>query len=156
MYLQQQAGSFFNQSFTFTPFVFPNLDRTFRTMGNTWSDDSDADADDDKFVPDRNRRPNELRMLCLHGHGANNDITELQVNFLGLKELGVSCDLLEAALEVAAHHDNFHLFSDRPFKSWFNIWWLYRFGLKGGALYRSVRRVMAVVEKFGPYDGICK
>ena len=46
--------------------------------------------------------PRRLRLLCLHGHGANNDISALQLRHLQLEErLNVACDLIEAsALEV--------------------------------------------------------
>ena len=46
--------------------------------------------------------PRRLRLLCLHGHGANNDISALQLRHLQLEErLNVACDLIEAStLEV--------------------------------------------------------
>ena len=46
--------------------------------------------------------PRRLRLLCLHGYGANNDISALQLRHLQLEErLNVACDLIEAStLEV--------------------------------------------------------
>ena len=71
-----------------------------RIMGASFSLDPDADAD-------RFRRSwstthaGRLRLLCLHGWGANNDITRLQVTNLGLEDKhAVSCDLIQAVVEV--------------------------------------------------------
>ena len=60
-----------------------------------------------------------LRCLCLHGHGSNNDITQMQVDNLKLEEHhGVACDLFEAAHPCDAQDDIMPFFSRAPFRSW--------------------------------------
>ena len=98
-------------------------------------------------------------MLCLHGHGSNNDITKIQIETLLLREVhGVSCDLLHAEMEADAMSSTFHIFSDKTFHTWFRFWWLWtgNLGIGGqdGSLTHALRRVMAAVREHGPYDGI--
>ena len=132
-------------------------------MGNTASSSSEA-ADFvgviDSFVPDPVlRRKSGLRLLCLHGHGSNNDITQMQAEFLMLRDAhGVSCDFLHAEAEASPASDTFELFSDQPFHTWFEYWWFtrgtYSVGAPGGSLHSSLLRIAAVVKAHGPYDGI--
>ena len=121
-----------------------------------------ADASDirDAFEPDPVRlRRSGLRILCLHGHGSNNDISHLQVEFLKLREAhGVSCDYLHAATEASPQSSIFEHFSSGPFFTWFAAWWpfssSYGIGAPGGSLYESLHRIMWVVKEHGPYDGV--
>ena len=122
--------------------------------------DFGMDVADDGFRADpvRSRRSG-LRLLCLHGHGANNDITAMQVEHLMLRDVhGVSCDLLQATDETSPQSSVFIDFSDQPFYTWFNHWWFttgkHGVGAKGGSLHKALQRVMAVWQKHGPYDGI--
>ena len=55
--------------------------------------------------------PGRLRVLCLHGYGSNNDITQLQTNNLLLKKHGVSCDMLQATTETWAQNETLELLS---------------------------------------------
>lgn len=118
----------------------------------------------DRYRPDgvRRRRRN-LRILCLHGRGSNNDITDMQINFTSLRDVhGVSCDCLEATEEVEPYANNFEDFSDRPFYSWFSFgpplssWFSAATpaGAPGGDLHTSLLRVMAVIQQCGPFDGL--
>ena len=57
-----------------------------------------AVLDQKKVQCDNGFTSSGLRMLCLHGHGSNNDITRMQIDHLQLRELhGVSCDLLSVS-----------------------------------------------------------
>ena len=88
-------------------------------------DEAPRTAEDDSFVRDPSpKRHSGLRLLCLHGHGSNNDITALQLQFLRLRDVhGVSCDCLQATSEVPPNSLDFWSFSDGPFWSWFSVWW---------------------------------
>lgn len=100
----------------------------------------------------------QLRVLCLHGRGSNNDITALQVVHLRLGEHGAACDMLEAEDEDTPSDMTLTLFTRRPFRTWFNTLWFfggaYSVGQRGGSLHGALCRVMHFVEEFGPYDGI--
>lgn len=125
-------------------------------MGGTQSTPSAVECHHGAFVPDvQRRRHSGLRMLCLHGHGSNNDITMLQVHNLLLREThGISCDLFEAELETSANVPALEMFSDRPFRTWFR-WYMPTAGpLATSTLDDSLERIMAVVREQGPYDGI--
>jgi len=133
------------------------LDRPPR-MGASASSIDDAE----QFVPDPEpRRWSGLRLLCLHGHGSNNDITQMQVHHMLLRERhGVSCDLFRAETETwGPQNSNFELVSEGPFYTWFDhtSQWLSSklgFGAQSSSLDAALRRVMALVEARGPYDGI--
>ena len=123
--------------------------------------DSLLAADDSThFVPDPKRtRRSGLRLLCLHGHGSNNDITTMQITHTMMREVhGVSCDMYEATLEASAHNELFYMFSERPFYTWFHHWWFITgtsgIGRRGGSLHHSLQRVIAIIEAHGPYDAI--
>ncbi len=101
-----------------------------------------------------------LRCLCLHGHGSNNDITQMQVDNLKLEEHhGVACDLFEAAHPCDAQDDIMPFFSRAPFRSWVGSgsWDLTRADAEEeedmrASLVRSLREVAAVAREHGPYD----
>ena len=115
--------------------------------------------------------PGQLRLLCLHGYGANNEITEVQALSLrlslpappsdgtpaaGPSGHGVACDFLEAAplasrefLETAG----LGLCSERPLRGWLPVPVVDQ-GEQDAALAAAVQDVMDVVERYGPYDGI--
>ena len=101
------------------------------------------------------RRFSGLRILCLHGHGSNNDITDIQLQGLALQARhGVSCDLLEAHLDSTAQTPTLELFSERPFRTWFR-WYLPTGGpFATSTLDDSLDRIMEVVDSNGPYDGV--
>lgn len=123
---------------------------------------SSAIDDPEQFVPDPEpRRWSGLRILCLHGHASNNDITAMQVSHLLLRERhGISCDLFRAETETwGPNNANFELFSDGPFYTWFDhtSQWLSNkvgLGAQSSSLDGALRRVMALVQARGPYDGI--
>ncbi|KAJ8610682.1 hypothetical protein CTAYLR_005665 [Chrysophaeum taylorii] len=102
-----------------------------------------ADMLDPNLAIKRNGRP--LRLLCLHGHGSNNDITAIQMCSLGLHSR-CSVDLLHGAQPCAPQAWTFTQLSARPFKSWWDM--------RGGGLEAALRRVLLAVEEHGPYDGL--
>lgn len=121
--------------------------------------------DESQFVPDPEpRRWSGLRILCLHGHASNNDITEMQVAHLRLRQRhGISCDVFRGETETMfPSNSTFELFSDGPFYTWFDNsvaikGWLYnKLGrdTQSSSLEAALRRVMALVQARGPYDGI--
>ena len=118
--------------------------------------------DETHFVPDLEpRRASGLRLLCLHGHASNNDITSLQIKHLLLQaEHGISCDLFCAFDETGFPQSRaFDSFSDGPYYTWFNHKsWItsgkFSPGQPGGSLHESLRRLMALIAKCGPYDGV--
>ena len=65
--------------------------------------------------------PGQLRLLCLHGYGSNNDITGLQTTNLRLATRhGVSCDLLQATKETDAQDEILELLSSGQYHMLFN------------------------------------
>lgn len=113
------------------------------------------------YCPDEvPRRRRGLRILCLHGSGSNNDITDMQVNFLSLRDVqGVACDLFEATVQAPMAENNFEDFSDRAFFTWFDTWserlpWADWPGAPGGSLHTSLLRAMATIQQHGPFDGL--
>jgi len=103
-----------------------------------------------------------LRMLCLHGHGSNNEMTQMQMQHLQLaKRHDVRCDFLCAQIEVGPNDSTIAMLSKGPFYSWFN--WSSAIvgeiigrgpGAAGGTLHDSLCRVLKHIEAHGPYDGI--
>jgi hypothetical protein len=102
-----------------------------------------------------------LRMLCLHGHGSNNEMTLMQAQHLQFKKHKVQCDFLCAQIEVGPNDYTIAMLSKGPFFSWFN--WSSAIvgevigrgpGAAGGTLHNSLCRVLNHIEVHGPYDGI--
>ena len=90
--------------------------------------------------------PARPRILCLHGRGSNNDITQFQMVHTRLAQ-HCDCDLLHAPHPDSAYSSDFHLLSQQPFYAWW-------FGeIDGPRLARVLRRVLRYIERFGPYDG---
>ena len=115
---------------------------------------SEVVALNEAHVPDRPRR-SRLRLLCLHGHGSNSDITEMQLTSLQLQDVhGVSCDRLEAELTHAASNATLAQLSERPFRTWFHWTKSSADSFTTTNLEESLERIMAAVSKYGPYDGI--
>lgn len=113
------------------------------------------------FVSDERLPHRRLRLLCLHGHGSNSEITQMQVAYLQLaKKHAVKCDFLSATIEVGANDRTIAMLSKGPYYSWFN--WSAVFGeifgmgpgLDGGSLHTSLCRVLQHVAEHGPYDGV--
>ena len=61
----------------------------------------------------------ELRLLCLHGRGSNNDITALQFNNMRLRTR-LSLDFLHGPEQASAQSSTFELFSAKPFQAWWS------------------------------------
>lgn len=104
----------------------------------------------------------KLRLLCLHGYGSNNGITQIQANHLGLaKKHGVECDFLCAQIEVGPNDRTIGMLSNGPFYSWFNWGGAVTAelfgrgsGAPGGSLQVSLCRVLDHIAAHGPYDGV--
>ena len=89
-----------------------------------------------------------LRMLCLHGIGSNNDISKMHTEFLHLKDK-VVCDYYSGSILVDCADATLAMFSKGPFRAWKPAFTLYNDSVE-----QSLRDVMAIVDKYGPYDGI--
>ena len=61
--------------------------------------------------------PKKLRVLCLHGRGSNNDITEFQVMGLKLSDK-FECIHLQAPHKTTSWHRSLNQISEGPFYSW--------------------------------------
>jgi len=101
------------------------------------------------------------RLLVLHGHGSNNDISELQVLNLQLaKKHGVQCDFLSAQIETTARDGTIAQLSPGPFHTWFHLSGLVGTlvgqgpGVAGGSLHDSLCRIIEHLQTHGPYDGV--
>jgi len=118
-------------------------------MGQGASEEAQHDASSDleqrfSAAP----KPGRLRMLCLHGHRSNNDITKLQVGNIKLEPAhGVSCDFFEGHIIAPARDSTLAMFSEGPFKTWIDV------NSPNESLERSLRDIMAIVKAHGPYDG---
>jgi len=133
---------------------------SFADQGYGTEPDVDAARRFVRGKPVANRR---LRVLCLHGHGSTNAITEMQTTHLQLGKLhGVECDFLCAQLEVGANDAAIGMLSNGPYLSWFS-WTTSEIlgvavgrgpGAAGGTLHDSLCRVLAHVAAHGPYDGV--
>lgn len=88
-----------------------------------------------------------LRILCLHGRGANNDITAIQLVSLNMHTCTM-VDLLHGGVQCAAADASFNLLSESKFHAWLDDCWTL------GDLERAMRRVLNVAIRHGPYDGI--
>ena len=105
-----------------------------------------------------------LRLLMLHGHCSNNDISRMQARHLGLADVhGIQCDFFCASLEASSYDDTLEAFSDKPFYTWFNHWtlsapkWMQGFlnaSNRSGSLRNSLARILHVIRRYGPYDGV--
>ena len=121
-----------------------------------------ADEQEKHFLPGDPLPGKALRLLCLHGHGSNNDITRLQINNLRLHEHGVVCDLLEATKETGAQNEMLELLSAGPFYTWFDfLGTIARSAMpftehqhRSASLQAALKRVMWYVKQNGPYDGV--
>ena len=144
--------------------LFPRGPRERRAPGGMGAEESQTAGAELEFaeaieLDPQPRRRSGLRLLCLHGHGSNNDISKLHAEFLLLREVhGVACDFLEASEQVSAQSWAIEQLSEGPYYTWFSSLWLrsgpYGVGSPGGSLHVSLLRIMSVVEKHGPYDGI--
>jgi len=88
-----------------------------------------------------------LRLLCLHGKGSNNDITAIQLVSLDVHTC-VEADLVQGGLRSAAYSPLFRQLSDRQFRAWVEDV-VSPEGLEG-----AMRRVLEIVKRHGPYDGL--
>ena len=61
--------------------------------------------------------PKPARMLCLHGAGSNNDITQLQMQGLNLTDR-MECVYLQAPHMTKTYHPGLDLISEGPFYTW--------------------------------------
>eukprot|EP01051_Picozoa_sp_SAG22_P006857 SAG22_NODE_464_length_10191_cov_14.495541_4_plen_300_part_00 len=145
-------------------------------MGSEASTEQGGDSDGSpRFVRSRGRRPQQLqqpaaagaagprplRLLCLHGMGSNNDITEMQLSNLKLNARGphgVECDFFRGTLGCAAGW-GLEPFTELPFHSWFDFPGATGL-LTGGAgkfnetLALALADVAACIAQHGPYDGL--
>jgi hypothetical protein len=113
-----------------------------------------------RYVRGEKMANQRLRMLCLHGYGSNNEMTQMQMQHLQLSKK-VQCDLLCAQIEVGPNDSTIAALSKGPFYSWFN--WSAAIvgevigigpGAAGGTLHDSLWRVLEHIKIHGPYDGI--
>lgn len=88
-----------------------------------------------------------LRVLCLHGHGSNSDITTLQLGNMGLLPR-LSVDFLHAPFAAGAQSAMFAAFTDKPFHTWWEE------PLTSAGLGQSLRYVLRHIAESGPYDGL--
>mmetsp|Transcript_6806 Transcript_6806/g.9526 ORF Transcript_6806/g.9526 Transcript_6806/m.9526 type:complete len:256 (-) Transcript_6806:106-873(-) len=108
----------------------------------------DEDMDQDIFAIDyevaycSNGRP--LRMLCLHGRGSNNDITGIQMMSLGLERF-VEIDTLCGKMHYEPASKIFRKLSTRSFRIWWN---------DAETFQKAIIRVLTIIKKYGPYDGL--
>ena len=89
----------------------------------------------------------ELRLLCLHGRGSNNDITALQFNNMRLRTR-LSLDFLHGPELASAQSSTFELFSAKPFQAWWSG------TLSAAKLRRLVAYLEHYVARLGPFDGL--
>jgi hypothetical protein len=118
-------------------------------MGQGVSEQAEHDVSSDRELRfSAAPKPGRLRMLCLHGHRSNNDITKLQVGNLRLEPAhGVSCDFFEGHIIAPARDSTLAMFSEGPFKTWIDV------NSPNESLERSLRDIMTIIETHGPYDG---
>jgi hypothetical protein len=97
-----------------------------------------------------------LRVLCLHGHGSNTDISKMQIDNLNLVQTyGISCDYFQGSFETGPRSDMMRHFSQQPFRSWAPSATTSKDEkelVKG--LMKSFSDILYVLKKFGPYDGV--
>jgi len=85
------------------------------------------------------------RILCLHGHNSNNDITQLQILALKLSiGYDAECELLHGPHKGVGFR-GLELFSDGPWYTW---------GLTEGEFDTSLEYVANHIKNNGPYDGV--
>eukprot|EP00929_Paragymnodinium_shiwhaense_P091147 TRINITY_DN51189_c0_g1_i1.p1 TRINITY_DN51189_c0_g1~~TRINITY_DN51189_c0_g1_i1.p1 ORF type:complete len:280 (-),score=57.47 TRINITY_DN51189_c0_g1_i1:720-1559(-) len=87
-----------------------------------------------------------LRLLCLHGRGSSNAVTEMQVNHLGLAKVA-QCEYLHGPCRAQAFNSVVEEFFKGNFYEWHRST-----GWQG--LQRAVQRVLECCALHGPYDGI--
>mmetsp|Transcript_21606 Transcript_21606/g.35652 ORF Transcript_21606/g.35652 Transcript_21606/m.35652 type:complete len:304 (-) Transcript_21606:207-1118(-) len=92
-----------------------------------------------------------MRILCLHGARSNSVVTKMQMDVLGLEQLGASLDFLDAPFEEAAVDFGQSMVEGR---SWHHTY------LRGvdsresdKQLQESLQKVVEYVQEHGPYDG---
>ena len=83
-----------------------------------------------------------MRLLCLHGYGSNNDITAFQMSSLGLQRF-VEVDLFHGGIDCGPSDGKFQVLSERPFHAWYH-----------DDVGPALRRILAVIQRHGPYDGL--
>ncbi|KAJ1458891.1 serine hydrolase-domain-containing protein [Pelagophyceae sp. CCMP2097] len=120
--------------------------------GETHGDDDLANAasfEQDVYASSRlgafQRKP--LRLLALHGRGSNNDITLIQMGALSLHSR-VRIDVLTGGVDAKAHNSTFELLSQNAFRQW------WAGSPTPEKLLSALKRVLKVIDDFGPYDGI--
>eukprot|EP00927_Polykrikos_kofoidii_P080473 TRINITY_DN77339_c0_g1_i1.p1 TRINITY_DN77339_c0_g1~~TRINITY_DN77339_c0_g1_i1.p1 ORF type:complete len:267 (-),score=20.62 TRINITY_DN77339_c0_g1_i1:59-859(-) len=137
-------------------------------MGLASSDLGVASEDDNPFIggsvpsaPLRfgiNDRP--LRVLCLHGRGSCNKVTQMQASFIGLYQK-VQCDFLEGPLLAKP----FSSAVERAFRGNFYQWYSpprcsactvrrVRSSKAWSNVERGLKRVLQYAQAHGPYDGV--
>eukprot|EP00316_Scyphosphaera_apsteinii_P009994 CAMPEP_0119327738 /NCGR_PEP_ID=MMETSP1333-20130426/71572_1 /TAXON_ID=418940 /ORGANISM="Scyphosphaera apsteinii, Strain RCC1455" /LENGTH=248 /DNA_ID=CAMNT_0007336421 /DNA_START=54 /DNA_END=799 /DNA_ORIENTATION=- len=104
----------------------------------------------------RDSRIGRLRLLCLHGSGSNNAVTELQVANLGLwSRHRVACDFLQATQETDAQNQILAQLFEAPFYQWFRFHHAILSCCSSvPALSSAIARIMQVIKRCGPYDGL--
>lgn len=129
--------------------MLASIYRFLRNMSQSSSEEArDDEPDEIELRFSAARKPGRLRVLCLHGHGSNNDITQMQVGNLRLEPVhGVACDFFEGRVLAPARDTTLELFSAGPFKTWVDL------DAPNESLARSLRDIMAIIKTHGPYDG---
>jgi len=87
-----------------------------------------------------------MKLLCLHGHGANNDITRIQLASIGLYQK-VELDIIHGKYECNAEVPAFQRLSKEPFWSWWDI-------KTPTSMYKVLMSLVKTIERHGPYDGL--
>eukprot|EP00927_Polykrikos_kofoidii_P050505 TRINITY_DN44414_c0_g1_i1.p1 TRINITY_DN44414_c0_g1~~TRINITY_DN44414_c0_g1_i1.p1 ORF type:complete len:256 (-),score=30.07 TRINITY_DN44414_c0_g1_i1:383-1150(-) len=123
-------------------------------MGSSFSSETLAPEDENPFLEDSAPKMaiksvesgKDLRMLCLHGRGSCNKVTQLQVQFIGLRK-NVQCHFLEGPLLADAYSADFQEAFGGNFYQWHST-------TNWSGVERGLRRVLHYAETHGPYDGI--
>ena len=97
----------------------------------------------------------KLRVLCLHGHGSNSDISVLQSSSLKFREHGVAADFYEGAHFTSPRDESMRSFSENPFRTWIagTHHLVPSQELTESSFAKSLAEIVAVIDKSGPYDG---
>lgn len=87
-----------------------------------------------------------LRILCLHGKGSSNAVTQMQVSHISLSS-SAHCDFLNGPVP------------DKPFspvvEEFFGgNFWQWHIGVNWASVQLALQRVLKYVEENGPYDGV--
>lgn len=90
-----------------------------------------------------------LRVLCLHGKGSSNMITEMQVHHIGLSKVA-QCDFLHGPVQASPFAQEAIAFADEG--GHFHAW--HENSPTWGAIECALRRVLDHIDAHGPYDGL--